>query len=296
MALASKYQIRREGDWKLLVLPARWNADLWQQIREILSSESPAHHPRVKRFRFLQANQEEELYLKTYYCLDILERMRSLFRASKALRALKQGEALQREGFRTPLAIAAGEQRKHRLLQKAFLLTVEIDGTSLPAFLKDRFQSADVGWFREKRTYLRQLAAEVARLHERGFVHGDLTPYNIMLRTDSAGAAFFFLDNDRTRRYPSWLGHRLWKRNLVQLNRFQLPGIRLHDRIRFLRQYLTNRAGSQNDRRLIAWLERRTRRRRAWKDRLRGELSFRELMKWDGRLSKKEKKVQSWSS
>ena len=292
--MASKYEIRREGDWKLLVLSARWNSDLWQQIREILSSESPARHPQVKRFRFLQANQEERLYLKTYYCLDRLEKMRSLFRASKAFRALNQGEALEQEGFRTPLAIAAGEQRKRRLLQKAFLLTVEIDATSLPVFLKDRFQSADAGWFREKRAYLRQFATEVARLHERGFVHGDLTPYNVMLRTNGAGAAFFFLDNDRTRRYPSWLGRRLSKRNLVQLNRFQLPGILLHDRIRFLRDYLTNRAGSRNDRRRIAWLERQTRRRRAWKDRLRGELSFRELMKWDGRLAKKKRKVESW--
>ena len=294
MTVASKYEIRRDGDWKLLFLSARWDADLWRQIRDILSSESPARHPRVKRFRFLQANQEQELYLKTYYCLDMVERTRSLFRCSKALRALKQGEALRQEGFRAPLAIAAGEQRKHRLLRKAFLLTAEVDGTLLPAFLKDRFQSADAGWCTEKRIYLRQLAVEVARLHERGFVHGDLTPYNIMVRTEGAGAAFFFLDNDRTRRYPSWLGHWLWKRNLVQLNRFQLPGIQLHDRIRFLRDYLTNRAGSQNDRRLIAWLEKQTRRRRAWKDRLRGELSFRELMKWDGRLSKKKRKVESW--
>ncbi|MGH7847587.1 MAG: lipopolysaccharide kinase InaA family protein [Candidatus Binatia bacterium] len=294
MTVASKYEIRRDGDWKLLVLSARWNPDLWRHIREILSSESPARHPQVKRFRFFQGDREEELYLKTYYFLDIPERMRSLFRTSKALRAFKQGEALQQEGFRAPLAVAAGEQRKHRLLQKAFLLTVAIDATPLAQFLKERFQSAHVGWCRERRIYLCQLAAEVARLHERGFVHGDLTPYNILVRTGSAGAAFFFLDNDRTRRYPFWLGHWQWKRNLVQLNRFQLPGIRLHDRIRFLRDYLTNRTGSRNDRRLIVWLEKRTRRRRAWKDRLRGELSFRELMKWDGRLSKKKRKVESW--
>lgn len=293
MPLAYKYESRREGEWNLRVPSGHWDPFLWGQVLEILKNEAPTRHPQVKRFRFRHENKEEDFYLKTYYCENGSERVKSLFRHSKAFQAFRQGEALRREGFRVPTVVFAGEDRKRGLLQRAFFLTLAIEGLSLISFLRQHFlEPPDAKRLRDKRAYLRQLAEEVARLHRCGFVHGDLTPVNILLRTGTEGASFFFLDNDRTRRYPSWFPHWLWRRNLVQLNRFQLPGILLQDRIRFLRHYLSKRRWSKSDRRLIAWLEKQTRERRAWKDRFRGELSFRQRMKWDGRT--KKSKVDSW--
>jgi hypothetical protein len=125
------------------------------------------------------------------------------------------------------------------------------------------------------------LAREIRRFHDRGFVHGDLIPPNIFVTAGEPGAPrFFFLDNDRTRRYPHWLPQRLWKRNLVQLNRFPLAGISLQDRVRFFHFYTGRKKFLPADIRLARWLEQRTRRRRKECDGVDVSGSFRALMHW----------------
>jgi hypothetical protein len=91
---------------------------------------------------------------------------------------------------------------------------------------------------------------------------------------------FYFMDNDRTHRYPRWLRQTLWKRNLIQLNRMPLAGISLQDRIRFMRAYLDVERLSAADRALARWLEARTRKRRKECDGADPTVSFRRLMRW----------------
>jgi len=88
------------------------------------------------------------------------------------------------------------------------------------------------------------------------------------------------MDNDRTRRYPPWYPHLLWRRNLVQLNRFMLPGISLQDRMRFLRFYLARASWTRSDRRLVRWLEKKTRERLQEFGQDEPQASFRRLMRW----------------
>jgi len=87
-----------------------------------------------------------------------------------------------------------------------------------------------------KRAMLRALRGEVARLHRAGFVHGDLTPYNLFV-VQSEPPRFIFLDHDRTR--PGFPAGRRYRqlRNLVQLGRFDLSGLSNADRLRFFRAY-----------------------------------------------------------
>jgi serine/threonine protein kinase len=162
-------------------------------------------------------------------------------------------------------------------------LTSAVEGAPLPLFLREQYSaSLGIDAIRKKRSYLKQLASEIRRLHQCGFVHGDLIPSNILVRSSEDGMTFFYLDNDRTRRYPRWLPQPLWKRNLVQLNRFVLPGISLQDRMRFLRSYLGKKEWGERERRLVRWLEKRTRRRRRECDRVEAQVTFRELMRWNG--------------
>ena len=283
MALNSEYRFFREGKWSLLVDAGRWNQELWAAILRQLADQAPADHPQTKQFHFPEGKKREEYYLKIYHRPRPLGAIKNLFRDSKAFRALKQGVALSEQGFHVPLAVAAGEQRDHRLLKKAFLLTLRVEGSPLPFFLRESLAvSLDVPALREKRAYLKTLALETRRLHQLGFVHGDLVPSNIVVRPEERTVTFFYMDNDRTRRYPVWLPHRLWKRNLVQLNRFALPGISLQDRMRFLRFYLGEKSWGKNDRRLIRWLEKKTRKRRQECDQIEAQVSFRELMRWNG--------------
>ena len=278
-----KYQSRQEDGWNLLVLAERWSQELWGEVSRQLINQCPTDHPQTKRFRYPAGPNGVEFFLKIYHPSRLSGALKDLFRDSKAFRALKQGEALSEQGFQVPLTLAAGEERSFRLLKRAFLLTLEVKGSSLLLFLRDQCSSPpDHDALMKKRAYLNQLAQEVRRLHRLGFVHGDLVPTNIIIHCENGGITFFYLDNDRTRRYSIWLPHDLWKRNLVQLNRFVLPGISLQDRMRFLRYYLANSSWGRGERRLIRYLEEETRKRRRECDRISANVSFRELMRWNG--------------
>ena len=267
--------------------PERWSEELWAEIHRYVASAQHEEHPQTRRFRYFGAGDGGEYYLKIYDRSSVSGALKDLFRDSKAVRALKQGEALAQFGFQAPLAVAAGEERYLSSLRRAFLLTLGVEAQPLAAVLREQFSPPlDLAALRRKRSWLKQLALEVRRLHQCGFVHGDLVPSNILIRPQDGSATFFYMDNDRTRRYPRWLPHLLWRRNLVQLNRFVLPGISLQDRMRFLRIYLEEKRWGKKERRLIRRLEKRTRRRRRECERIEAQVSFRELMRWNGPFAK----------
>jgi hypothetical protein len=261
---------------------------LWAKILSILEEQPPASHPRTIKFSHPNGEDNEEYYLKIHYGSGFLRRFKDRFRDSKAFRALRESEALAANGFGAPLIVAAGEERRCGFLSKAFVLSMEIKGAILPFFLRDAFPGPlDSAAVRKKRDCLRRLAIEIRRLHQSGFVHGDLTPNNVFVRWEGGEPVFLFMDNDRTRRYPAWLPQRLWRRNLVQLNRFVLPGITLQDRLRFLGVYLNEKRPARGDRQLIEWLVKKTRERCRERNVLAAEVSFREMLRWNGPLAKK---------
>jgi len=284
VARPASYLRRYDGGWRLLVLRDAWSDAFWAAVRSELENAAPARHPLTRRLRFPCGSGGRDYFLKLYFpSTGVAGGLKDLLRDSKALRALKQGEALSRNGFHAPPAIAAGEERMCGLLRRAFLLTVEIEARPIAALLREQFTPPlDRMRLARKRAWLRKLALETRRLHELGFVHGDLVPSNIFARPEQEEVTFFYMDNDRTRRYPAWTPQRLWRRNLVQLNRFVLPGISLQDRMRFLRGYLGERPWTEGERRLIRWLESKTRQRRKECERIETPVSFRELMRWNG--------------
>ncbi len=290
MRLRSKYRFCRQDGWNLLVIPENWNQGLWAEILSQLEKQAPTDHPQTMRLRYPAGENGEEFYLKIFHNSGPVEILKDFFRASKAFRALKQGNALSDRGFHVPLSLVAGEQRRLRFINKSFLLTARVEGTSPPLFLQEHFSDRlDTVSLKRKREYMKQLAFEIRRLHQFGFIHGDLTPYNILVQTHGEKIDFYYMDNDRTRHYPpwTWLPHVLSKRNLVQLNRFVLPGISLQDRVRFLHYYLAKEPWGKGERRLIHWLEQDTRCRHRERGIAEDQVSFRELMRWKGTLNLK---------
>ena len=287
MALPFEYELRREGRWRLLVLPENWRGDLWEEILDRLASSSPRKHPQTVRLD-AAGSEGAGYYLKIYSSSNGARAIKDWFRDSKAVRALKLGAALSRAGFHAPTAVGAGEERTFGALGRAFLLTAEIAAQPIATVLRERLAPPlDRPAVRKKRQWLKQLAVETRRLHQNGFVHGDLVASNILARLEGdGGPIFFYMDNDRTVRYPIRLPHRLWRRNLVQLNRLILPGISLQDRMRFLKIYLGERPWGRRERRLVRWLEMKTRRRRKECDHIQAKVSFRELMRWNGPFAK----------
>jgi hypothetical protein len=183
-------------------------------------------------------------------------------------------------GIKVPVTIALGTERGWGIAKREFILTAKIDGAPLPQFLCS-VAADNTASLIEKRRSIERLAKLIRRFHDRGFVHGDLVATNIFFSKDDAeGAEFYFMDNDRTKRFPTWLPQKLWRRNLIQLNRMPLAGISLQDRMRFLHGYLGVISFSDADRRFARWLEVRTRQRRKECDGAEPNQNYRKLMRW----------------
>jgi serine/threonine protein kinase len=199
------------------------------------------------------------------------------------MRGLVAAQRLAEAGFNAPVPMGAGEERRAALLRRSFLLSLAVEGSALPDFLSHCMVLSTAALeLRRKREMLRQLARELRRFHDHGFIHGDLVAGNIFVALDDQGSAhFWFMDNDRTRRYPTWLRHGLWRRNLIQLNRLPLAGISLQDRMRFFHAYVNRATLGARERRLLRWLEQKTRQRRRQCDAIDTSGSFRKLMRWE---------------
>ena len=275
-----RYRELREDGWRLTVDSDSWSRALWRVILADIHKQVPSRHPQTLKLN-LPESQQQSYFLKVYHSASGWSAVKDWFRASKALRFLKQGVALSDAGFLVPPAIAAGEKRHFGILKTAFVLTAAIDGAPLTTFLKENTGRTNAALsVIEKRAALQALARHIRHFHDLGFIHGDLVASNIFVCRNAAGNLLFVLmDNDRTRRYPKWLPQSLWKRNLVQLNRLPLSSISLQDRIRFFQEYSAAERAADLNRPLLKWLEQKTRERRRECDSVDATISFRRLMR-----------------
>jgi len=277
-----QYRELIEGEWKLRVLPDVWSGELWQEVLSVIGRQARDRHPQTVRLERRERDKSAPLFLKVFHPPSGIASAKDFCRSSKAFRFLRQSVALAAAGFLAPTTVAAGEERTRRRLKRAFVLTAAVPGEPAPEFLRNRYSDGLSGLgLAEKRLALESMGRVIRCLHDAGFVHGDLVPTNIVIATEPGGGCrFYLMDNDRTRRYPLWLAQSLWKRNLVQLNRFPLPGITLQDRMRFFRAYSGRPDWSGAERKLLAWVEWKTRQRRKECDGVGPGGSFRRLMSW----------------
>jgi tRNA A-37 threonylcarbamoyl transferase component Bud32 len=90
--------------------------------------------------------------------------------------------------FEAPLPLAAGELIVHGLPARQFLISEHVpDAPTLEEFLRERHHP-------DRKPVLAELARETARMHALGFVHHDLYPRNILVRTTAAPRRLVFLD------------------------------------------------------------------------------------------------------
>ena len=122
-----------------------------------------------------------------------------------------------------------------------------------------------------RRRILHKLGAEIAKLHLSGYIHGDLTPYNIFAANeDQIGISF--IDHEGTQKTSRVRINvaRNRMRNLVQLGHFDLPGVSRTDKLRVFLSYaegmgLAKAARRRSLRRLLKMIEQRRKRDRAIK-------------------------------
>jgi tRNA A-37 threonylcarbamoyl transferase component Bud32 len=178
-----------------------------------------------------------EVFYKEYLCRSTWDSVKHLFRASRASRAFRGGLMLQKEGFYVPEVIAFGEEKSGFICRRNFLLTRQVeDAQQLSILLSSLCQNLTKEALRDKRRLIKAFGQTIGKMHAAGVFHGDLRLGNILAKRNKAGWQFFFLDNERTRKF-SKLPEKLRLKNLVQVNMFR-KGISNTDRSRFLKAYI----------------------------------------------------------
>jgi serine/threonine protein kinase len=227
------WHIEPIGDW--LAAPPGRLAEIIREVSQTIEGGAGGLYYRslyavTYRVQIPGAGQALELFVKIYDAPRGFLALKERVRGGRASNVLRMTRALQRRGFSSPRVVLKGT---HAASGRTMLASERADGESLAEIIGP---TPDGRSRTRKRAFLRALGSEVARLHRAGFIHGDLTPYNIFV-IQGEPPRFIFLDHDRTRRgFPAGRRYRQL-RNLVQLGRFDLPGLSNTDRLRVFHAY-----------------------------------------------------------
>jgi hypothetical protein len=262
MSPAAMEVVERDG-WRLLVGDFGLTATAREAVivRALEASRGELGSPR-RRSRHastwpvkIGTSLELQIFIKILDAPRGLEVIKRWVRGDRADHVARITQGLSDSGFFAPPLLAYGRETASG---REMMVTPRAEGEGPLRTIKVlRTMPVD-----RKRAVLRALGAEIARLHRCGFVHGDLTPFNIFfVRTEPP--RFVFIDHERTRRAGLVGRRRRMLRNLVQLGRFALPSISATDRMRVLFGYaamIDRRERRALVRRVGAMLARRIRR------------------------------------
>jgi tRNA A-37 threonylcarbamoyl transferase component Bud32 len=233
------YERRSVDGWRLWLHPAwrdAWRVPLWGLLNAMPSVIRSSRHAQTALVRLADDAREQSAYLKRYHPADLLGQLKDALRPSRAFNALRMSVALAADGFGVPHVLAAGEQRRLRVVRAAFLLTQPWPGHDLRELPAALAAQADDARRRLKRTILAAVGAEIGRFHAAGYLHGDLVVTNVLVRWQP-DLSICLLDHDRTRRSWPVARRAAERRNLVQLNRHRIAGVNDSDRLRLLLSY-----------------------------------------------------------
>ena len=187
-----------------------------------------------------------------------------MIQMSRAKRALIRGEEIQALGFSSPRVLCLIEERRAGFVRQSALITEAIHDASNIRDWLDRPELEVANSIRRKRQLLRAFGRAVGAWHEAGLYHGDMRTSNILCRTSKGEFTFFWLDNERSRKF-ALLPMRFRVHNLMQVN-MERRGVTLMDRMRFWKAYLEETHISSNQQKRIIWkVIRKTKKR--WKKR-----------------------------
>ncbi len=160
-------------------------------------------------------------YFKVLDPIRGLNRIRWIFKRTRAAHVASISAQLSADAIGVPEILLLGAERRGG---REIIVTARVDGSNLARFLKGARLAS-------RRVVLRALGAQIARLHRAGYIHGDLTPFNIFV-SGLKPPQFVFIDHERTRRTILSRFERPRMRNLVQLGQLELGGVTNTDRMR----------------------------------------------------------------
>ncbi len=209
-----------------------------------LTAVTSSHFCRVYKLVVRFNNVDTCLYLKEHLSRGILDTIKHIIRPGRAKRAFDASLMLQNNGFDAPVVIALLERRLGLFRTGGVLITKEVENAEpILKSLTDSCPNRDSALDR-RRNLIAGFGQTIGQMHADGIFHGDLRAGNIMVRDEKNNWRFFFLDNERTRKFRK-LPARLRVRNLVQLQISSTAIIGNTDRMRFYKKYLVENTMSR---------------------------------------------------
>jgi hypothetical protein len=237
------------GNWRLYLA----DGDLTSELRDAIVARAldaargelgaprrRSRHATTWQIR-IGARAEIEIFIKLIDAPRGFRWIKQMVRGGGVSHVAGVTQQLNDSGFLAPPLILYGREAGNC---REIMVTIRADGDGPLRTLK----ALNAGAFDRKRAVMRALGAEIARLHRCGFVHGDLTPFNIFFVRPEP-PRFILIDHERTRRVGRIGRRRRAFRNLVQLGRFALPGLSATDRMRILAGYTATLG--RRDRRVV---------------------------------------------
>lgn len=180
-----------------------------------------------------------DLYFKQFLYRSPLDFIKHIFRPGRAARSLKASVMLEYCGLLSPEIVAMGQRKIGPIVIRSFLLTRSVENSASPY----DYVRGDIPDLADRRLFISRLGAVIGRMHSAGIVHGDLRPGNILIKKSQDRFLFYFLDNERTRRFKV-LPRKLRIKNLVQINMIRNNELCATDRMRFYKSYLRENNGA----------------------------------------------------
>lgn len=206
-----------------------------------------------------RAGESERIFIKQIDpSQGLIAKVKALMRPSRSEHVVAISETLRRDNFGVSRVVLIGEN-----LDTGYQVIV---ANEVAGFMLTRWMNpAHATILATRRAILRKLGEEIARLHLSGYIHGDLTPYNIFVTIEDA-IAITFIDHERTIRVSRLTINlaRNRMRNLVQLGHFNIPGVSRTDKLRVFNSYsaaagFSDRARRDSLSRLTKMIRRRLR-------------------------------------
>ena len=226
--------IERDGwrislDFEDAVDPAGREAIIGTAL-EVAAGRGPALLRRSRRgSTYRVSSKGQDFFVKLIDAPRGFGRLKRWFSPSPAAHIRSISNAIRRAGLNAPAVVLSGRELSSG---REIVMTPRARGVMSTRYLRGLSRAE----FARKRALLRAIGAEVARLHGARFIHGDLTPFNIIVE-DGATPRVWFIDHERTRTTPVVMPDRARLRNLVQLGHFSFPGLSRTDRMRVWSSY-----------------------------------------------------------
>ncbi|MBW8034797.1 MAG: hypothetical protein FVQ79_03870 [Planctomycetes bacterium] len=202
-------------------------------IRGPFTPVAASKFARVFRCKVNFASHEQDLFFKQYLYRSPIDFLKHIFRPSRAKRAAAAAIMLAQHGLSTPEIIAIGQLKIAGLAIKTFVITRTIENAKdLYACIEEVLQAPVL----QRHKFLTDLGTTIGTMHNAGIFHGDLRPGNVMVRIQDGNWKFYFLDNERTKKFAQ-IPEKLRLKNLIQINMIISDQLTAADRMRFYKSY-----------------------------------------------------------